>query len=128
LSRARILILENELVIAEYLATNLRHKGYEVMPSVASGEKAIALIREIRPDLILLDLALHGTSGNVDTARSIREEFAIPVVYLSAYSRESLRNLAALEEARPYVCKPFPEEELFAVIENALANKKKTGE
>jgi DNA-binding NarL/FixJ family response regulator len=124
MSKGRIVILGNELIVAEHLTVRLRQKGYEVIPALANGEQAITLIREILPDLILLDLKLHGDPGSLNTARSVRAEFAIPVVYLSVYSRESLRILAALDESCQYVSKPFPEEELFVVIETALANRK----
>src|SRR5215831_14161835 len=82
--RARVLVVDDDPALAEMLGIVLRNEGF--LPSfVADGERALAAFREARPDIVLLDLMLPGTSG-IDVARAIRAESGVPIVMLTAKS------------------------------------------
>ena len=117
---ARILITEDELVVALDLQSRLKNLGYEIVGLAASGDDAIVQVQDKRPDLVLMDISLSGEMDGIEASRHIREECDIPVIYLTANS-----DHATLERAgatRPFSCllKPFKERELKFSIDMAL--------
>ena len=81
-----MLIVENEVVVALDIQTRLRRIGYRVAGLATSGEDARARTAELRPDLVMMDIALDTRMDGVEVATAIRERFRIPVVFLTAYS------------------------------------------
>ena len=80
----RILVVEDESIVALDIKDRLESLGYEVPVTVASGEKAIELTGVLRPDLVLMDIQLQGRMDGVEAADQIRRQFGIPVIYLTA--------------------------------------------
>ncbi len=117
----RILIVEDEGLIALHTEEMLAHAGYEVLAIVSRGEDALAYVAAPPlPDAILMDIGLAGSLNGIETARLIREKSDIPVIFLSAYSDEA--HLAEMREVSPcgYLTKPFTEMNLVAMLESTL--------
>ena len=120
MNEPRILIVEDERIVAADISARLKQMGYQPVGQAASGEKAIALAGELRPDLVLMDIRLEGEMDGVAAANEIRQRFHIPSVFLSAYSEEATIQRAKLAEPFGYILKPFEGRELRATIEMAL--------
>ncbi len=117
---ARILIVEDERIVARDLESALTELGYSVPATVATGEDAIARVRDLRPDLVLMDIRLPGAIDGVQAASSVRQEHDIPVIYLTAHSDDETLRLAMQTEPLGYLVKPFSPPQLRCAIEIAL--------
>ena len=120
MNKPRILIVEDEEIVAADISEYLQQMGYLAVGQAASGEQAIGLAGELRPDLVLMDIRLEGKMDGVVAAKEIRQRFHIPSVFLSAYSEEATIQRAKLAEPFGYILKPFEGRELRATIEMAL--------
>ncbi len=118
--KSRILVVEDEAIVAADLRLQLTELGFEPVGSTLSGEEAIELAGQLRPDLVLMDINLGGKMDGITAARTIRERFALPIVFLTALSGRDTLDRA--KEAQPfgYIIKPFDEQDLRAVIEMAV--------
>ncbi|MFB6275135.1 MAG: response regulator [Halothece sp.] len=121
MSASKILIIEDEAVVSLDITRRLEKMGYEVMGRLASGEEALELVQQDRPDLVLMDINLQGEIDGIETANKLYQNHNIPVIYLTAYAGES--TLERAKESKPYgyILKPFKERELRATIEIALS-------
>lgn len=117
---ARILIVEDDRVVARDIAQQMSCAGHTVVAITARGEDALALAAETAPDLILMDMRLEGELDGIDTARLLRENFNLPVVFLTAYADEETVRRATVTEPSGYVLKPFDDMQLRTVVEMAL--------
>src|SRR5260221_6654247 len=95
MSQTKIMVVEDERIVALNLKQRLVKMGYDVTAVVTSGEKALAAIANRRPDIVLMDIHIDGGMDGIQTAAAIPPELHLPVVYLTAYSEE-----ATLERAR----------------------------
>ena len=120
MTAARILIVEDERIVAEDLRLTLLQLGYEVAGSVASGEEAVILAQEHCPDLILMDIFLAGKMDGITATGEIRKFSAVPVIYLTAFADTTIMDKAKITEPYGYVLKPYQERELHTIIEIAL--------
>jgi len=120
MSKARILVVEDERIVAMALEQGLRHMGYSVAGIATSGEEAEQNVAQTRPDLVLMDIQLRGNTDGIDAAARIRAQFDIPVVYLTAYADDGILQRAKVTEPYAYITKPFEERDLRAAIEMAL--------
>jgi two-component system cell cycle sensor histidine kinase/response regulator CckA len=118
--RARLLIVEDESIVALNIQRRLEGLGYNVVANVASGEEGISAAEETEPDLVLMDIKLEGDIDGIEAAAQIRARFQIPVVYLTAYTNEETLNRAKLTEPYGYILKPFEARDLATTIEVAL--------
>lgn len=120
MSRAKILIVEDESIIAEDIADSLKALGYSITGIVFSGEEAIQLAGDLQPDLVLMDIRLQGEMDGITAAAEIRSRFQIPIVYLTAYADD--HTLQRVNSTKPfgYVVKPFEEKNLHSAIQIAL--------
>jgi two-component system cell cycle sensor histidine kinase/response regulator CckA len=116
----KILIVEDEGIVAKDLENTLRTMGYEVVGPVSSGEEAIQRAGEAGPDLVLMDIVLKGAMDGAEAADQIRRRWDIPVIYLTAYADERTLERAKISEPYGYLLKPFQERELKSTIEVAL--------
>ncbi|MBT7892034.1 MAG: response regulator, partial [Deltaproteobacteria bacterium] len=128
MEKAKILIVEDEAIIAMEIESQLQGLGYEVISIVDTGEKAIKKAGEDNPDLILMDIRIKGEMDGIQTAAIIREQFDIPVVFSTAYLDEERIELAKLTMPFGYVLKPVQERDLKVTIEMALYVSKVDGE
>jgi len=116
----KILIVEDEYIIAIDLKKILVKLGYEVTSFVGKGEEALIKAEQEKPDLILMDIMLHGKLNGIQTAELIKQKFEIPVVYLTALIDEETLQKAKITEPGGYLLKPFEEKALHSAIELAL--------
>jgi putative two-component system response regulator len=121
---AKILIVEDEWVIADQLCRNLEDFGYRVCPVVSSGDEAITKADAERPDLILMDIVLKGRMDGIEAASHINAQFDIPIIYLTSYINPEYIERAKQTKPFGYLVKPHDQSELYACIEMAL-NKHK---
>ena len=120
MTKARILVVEDEGIVAIELQDILEGLGYDVPAAVATGEEAIRETGKARPDLVLMDITLTGDIDGIEAAEQIRARFDIPVVYLTAYADDKTLRRAARTEPAGYLLKPFDEGELRTTIEITL--------
>lgn len=120
MSKARILIVEDENLVARDLHNMVRTLGYEVMGVVQTGEEVLNSINRNKPDLVLMDIVLKGKLDGISTAAVIWEEYFIPVVYITSFAEDLTFERAKLTEPFGYLIKPFEERELELTIEIAL--------
>jgi len=118
--KAKILIVEDERIVAEDLKRNLDHLGYEVSNVASSGKDALKMIKENKPDLVLMDIVLRGRMSGIEAADIIRVEYNIPVIYVTAHADEKTLEKAKFTEPYGYILKPFDERELQSTIEMVL--------
>jgi len=116
----KILIVEDESIIAEDISDSLISLGYRITDIVYSGEEAIQSATKSRPDLVLMDVNLQGEIDGITAAEVIRSRFEIPVIYLTAYADEN--TLRRVNKTKPfgYIVKPFEEKNLHTTIQIAL--------
>ena len=119
-SPARILIVEDEQLVAIDLQSQLEHLGYQVVAAVACGEEAIARATELRPDLVLMDVRIEGPIDGIETAREIGRIRWVPIVFLTAYSDVETLRRAKMALPYGYLVKPFDQCDLEAAIQVAL--------
>ncbi len=117
---ARIMLVEDERIVALHLQQQLAKFQYDVVGNVASGERALQVMEEHRPDLILMDIHIEGGIDGIETASRIPPSYHIPVVYLTAYSEEATLERARATKPYGYLLKPFSERELHATIQMVL--------
>lgn len=120
MAKAKILIVEDENIVAKDIENNLKKMGYMVTGIVSTGEKAIDTALETKPDLILMDIMLKGNMTGIEAANVIREKLDIPVIFLTAYADETTISKAKVSEPYGYIIKPFKENDLQTTIEIAL--------
>ncbi len=116
----KILVVEDERIIAIDLQRRLERFGYFVVGIAASGDQALELVKQHKPDIILMDIMLVGDIDGIETATIIKNEFAIPVIFLTAYSDEKTLERAKIAEPSGYILKPFKDKELYTTIDISL--------
>lgn len=124
MAETKIMIAEDEGIVAEDIRRSLQNLGYVVSSVVSSGKAAVEKAQENNPDLVLMDIVLQGEMDGIEAAEQIRSRFDIPIVYLTAYSDEKTLERAKLTEPFGYIIKPFKERELHINIEIALYEHK----
>lgn len=120
----KILIVEDEAIVAEDIRNSLQNLGYTISAVVSSGEEAITKIEEDMPDLVLMDTVLKGAMNGIEAAGQIHSRFNIPVVYLTAFTDKKTIERAKLTEPFGYIVKPFDDRELHTAIEMAIYKHK----
>jgi len=120
MTKAKILIVEDEGLIAMDMKKGLENVGYYVSAIVPSGKEAVEKAREIQPDLVLMDIKLSGDMDGIKAADIIRVSCDIPIIFLTAFLDEALLRRAKITEPYGYVLKPFDVRELHVTIEMAL--------
>lgn len=120
MAKARILIVEDEAIIASVIAAALKKFGYEVIEILNSGEAAVTATLAKVPDLILMDIRLQREMDGISAVERIQEHLDIPVIYLTAYADEPTLERAKKTRPYGYIPKPFQEIELKTTIEMAL--------
>lgn len=119
-TKTHILVVEDEGIVAKDIQAMLRGLGYHVPKTVGTGEMAVQIAREAKPDLILMDIQLRGQMDGVEAAGLITAQQDIAVVFLTANSDEATLQRAKLTDPFGFLIKPFEERSLQAGIETAL--------
>jgi serine phosphatase RsbU (regulator of sigma subunit)/DNA-binding response OmpR family regulator len=120
MEKARIVIVEDEGLVALGIKDGLENMGYEVPAIAETGESALLRVRECKPDLILMDIRLKGQMDGIEAAEIIRKKYFVPVIFLTAHSDDGTLQRALGSESYGYIIKPFDERTLHAAIEIAL--------
>ena len=120
MSTARILLVEDDAILATHRENILGRMGYEVIGITALGEKAVEIALSQKPDVILMDIRLRGEMTGIQAAEAIRSKADIPIIYLTAYTDETLLEQAKITEPYAYLSKPVGERELHASLEMVL--------
>ncbi len=120
MGKAKILVVEDESIIAKDISNTLKGLGYTVTDTASSGKDAVNKAAKTKPDLILMDIVLRGGMDGIEAADQIHTWLNIPIVYLTAYGDEKTLERAKLTEPFGYLIKPFHQNELQSTIEVAL--------
>ena len=121
---ARILIVEDEMIVVMELRARLKDSGYAIAAVATSGKEAVEKALQTQPDLVLMDIRLKGEMNGIETAKEIQAHLDIPVVYLTALADGNTLQQAKIREPFHYVVKPFDEKELLKTIKTALQEHK----
>ncbi|MCX6559608.1 MAG: response regulator [Candidatus Aminicenantes bacterium] len=124
MAKIKILVVEDESLVAKDIHNMLRGQGYDVVGVLSTGEEALQAVRTSPPDLVLMDIVLKGEIDGIAAAETIWEEYGIPVIYLTAYADETTLARAKITEPFGYILKPFDERELQTTIEMAFFKAK----
>lgn len=116
----KILVVEDESIIANDIQRTLQRLGYRISDIVTSGRAALESVARNLPDLVLMDIKLKGDMDGIETARCLYDEYKTPVVYLTAHSTDDLIHRAKLSESFGYIVKPFIDRSLHTTIEMAV--------
>jgi len=120
MSKAKMMVVEDEAIVSLYLRTTLASSGYSVEAVAFSGEEAIKIAEETPLDLILMDIGLKGEIDGIEAAKEILRRFKVPSVFLTGYTDE--HTVARANKAQPlgFIIKPIESNDFIAVINNAL--------
>ena len=128
MAKTNILVVEDESIVSKDIQHSLKKLGYNVLGSSSTGEKAIELALELKPDLVLMDIMLKGKLTGIDAAEEIRNSLKIPVIFLTAYADDATLEKAKVTEPYGYIIKPFKEIDIHTSIEMALYKHQKESE
>ncbi len=120
MDKPKILIVEDEAIIAEDIQYCIEDTAQYLSEVANSGTKALEIVPEYQPDLILMDIMLTEELDGIETAQRIREQYDIPIVYLTSYTSRQMLERAKMTAPFGYIVKPFKSRELFATIEMAI--------
>ncbi len=116
-----ILVVEDEAIVAMDIAQRLKRAGYDVPAVAATGEVALRTLEELHPDLVLMDILLKGEKNGIETAREIKDQFEIPVIFLTGQADESTQEQIKNTGAYGFILKPIDTASLLPNVELALA-------
>ena len=120
--KAKVLIVEDDIITAMALRKDLQDQGYSVCSLATSGEKAIKIAENEYFDVILMDIKLKGKIDRFETAREIRSRFSIPVIYMTGYPEKMVRE-AGIKESYKYYSKPVEIMRMKKAIDSVLQKK-----
>ncbi len=120
MEQMKIFIVEDESIEALALAAILERLGYVIAGDAVSGEECLEKVRQLRPDLIIMDIKLKGAMDGIETAWELRKICDAPVIFITAMSDDSSLNRAKITEPYGYIVKPYNERELYTTIETSL--------
>lgn len=120
MSGIKVLVIEDESIVSKDIQNSLKKLGYIVVGSAATGERAIELADELKPDIVLMDIMLKGEMNGIEAADIIRKNLRIPIIFLTAYTDDATLSKAKITEPFGYIIKPFKEIDLHTNIEMAI--------
>ncbi|MHA1728580.1 MAG: response regulator, partial [Promethearchaeota archaeon] len=119
-SDKKILIVEDEWVVAKDIRESIESLGYKVTSIENSGEQALLTVKHDQPDLVIMDIKIKGEMDGIETANRMKTQNNLPIVYITAYCNEEILQRAKISEPYGYIIKPFKLQELHAVLENTF--------
>ena len=126
--KKKILIVEDELLIAEDIKKALTSSQYDVCKIVRTGEEAILKVERLRPDLVIMDIMLSGKMTGIEAAEKIRKKYNTAIVFLTAYADEKTLDGAMASEPYGYLVKPVSGKEIRATVKIVFQIIKKENE
>lgn len=118
----RILIVEDESLVAMDMERMLLNLGYDIIPNVNNYASAVQTIEQNKPDLVLLDITLNDTKTGIDLSALLQQQFRIPFIYVTSHSDRKTMDDALGTKPNGYLLKPFESNDLYTAIEVALSN------
>lgn len=118
--KVKILLVEDEVLVAEDIASDLESEGFEVSGIVISGDEALAIIEEDPPHIVLMDINLKGKIDGIETAQLINESYTIPIIYITANTSSQFVSRALKTAPHAFLSKPFNQKDLIIAIELAI--------
>lgn len=118
---ARVLVVEDESIVAMYLTDVLEDMEYEVCGVAASGAEALAIAERERPSLALVDIGLAGAQDGIETARALRDRFSVGSIFMSGASDPELLKRAGTVQPHGFLQKPYDADQLKTVLERVFA-------
>lgn len=125
MSKARIMIVEDEPIVSLEIQDTLERLGYEIPVVLDSGDAVLESCIRYKPDIILMDIRLKSFIDGIDAARRLRMVSMIPIIYLTAYTGEETRNRAEKTQPAAFLSKPLDEKLLHEKIEQILKERKR---
>lgn len=124
MGKKRIMIIEDEIITAKSIASELEKSGYIISSIQTMGEEAIALAINEKPDIILMDIIIHGNMDGIEVAEKILSNVHIPIIYMTGYSDNETMKRAKKTKPVDYLVKPIDLDRLKHVIASALIGSK----
>ncbi len=129
MSKVKIVVVEDEIVIADNICEILSDLGYDVAEPAISYSEALETINEHNPDLAIIDINLRGKKDGIDIAQTLKSDYCFPYIFLTSYTDKKTVERAKKVTPSAYLVKPFSKDELYTAIEIAISNfEKKTAE
>tara|TARA_Y100000385_G_C13104558_1_gene646705 strand:+ start:2338 stop:2943 length:606 start_codon:yes stop_codon:yes gene_type:complete len=122
LENYRILIVEDEVLIAEDIRISLNELGYDISDICYDSENAMDSIYKSRPDMVILDINIRGSKNGIEIAEIINEKYQIPFIFLTSLSDRDTLEKAKKTRPKGYLTKPFKDKDLLTTIEMAIYN------
>ncbi len=122
MSSIKVMIVEDEFIVAQDIAMHLKSNGYEVLDPIDNGEQAILTCKAEKPDIVLMDINLGKGMNGIEAAKSILKNHHLPLIFITAYSDSDMLVRAKQLKPHAYIIKPFNIKNLFSSIEIALYN------
>ena len=119
------MIVEDEIISAMAMSQEFHDFGYVVTAQVSSGEDALEEVEKLRPEIVIMDLNLKGEMDGIETAKQIKSRFGIPILYVTGYPDEEMRNEANVVDPIGYFVKPVAYDEIESTIDSAMNKKHK---
>lgn len=120
MDKIRILVVEDESIVAKDIQQTLIRLGYDVPATASSAQNAYARLEELEPDLVFLDIKLKGDQDGIHIAEHIKQKYDIPVIFLTSFVDKNTLDRAKITEPYGYLVKPFNESDLQTTVEMAL--------
>ena len=129
MSKVKIVVVEDEIVIADNICEILSDLGYDVAEPAISYSEALETINEHNPDLAIIDINLRGKKDGIDIAQTLKSDYGFPYIFLTSNTDKKTVERAKKVTPSAYLVKPFSKEELYTAIEIAISNfEKQTAE
>ncbi len=122
MEKALILIVEDQLLVAQSIEAMVKGHGMEVLGTVTSGEAALTFAEQRPPDLVIMDIKLQGKLDGIQTAKALHETLRIPVIFLSDFTDNVTVKKALAAYPVNYLAKPFTERDLLRAVDLAIFN------
>jgi len=120
--QVKILIVEDESIVALDLSMRLQKEGYEVVGIASNSDDALALFNEQKPDLVLMDINIKGNKDGIETAKELKKVQDVPLIFLTAFSQSEYVSRAKSVNPSAYLVKPFNNDSLHTSIQIAIHN------
>lgn len=116
----KVLVTEDDITSAKLMNINLRRMGFDVVGLAHNGEMSVKMTRDLQPDVILMDINMPGALDGIEAAEKIKEEFGLPVIYVTANDEDSVMRRSLRSNPYGYVLKPYTKEHLSTIIEMSV--------
>lgn len=120
MAKTNIMIVEDEIIVAKALRKELEDLGYGVCQVTSSGKEALEIAENEKPDLVIMDIRLHGEMDGIEAAGEIKDRFGIPAIFVTGYSKDEMKERFGVVGSIGHVEKPWSRDKLKSSIETAL--------